>query len=338
MMECRYCWWICWNVLTNICKPMPSPNLCWERIPPPNVMRILSSTWIANGFFQPRKEAQFWQWPSKYPFWGGLTLMQMLQTVNVVNDFPYKCEGLANDSINPWIPWKATETDPNRKPDPSSTKYPKVSGGDFFVLDNFGGGGSIHSHFPLTPWNSANITVNHLMLGRWVDSPQRGDRNPPSQSIPALKGDDGQLVRICGTVTRAGPVKAGMLWKSWRSEWIWRRGTSHFPKVSFRGCSWDFVFFCWIFLFFHFTSAIWDILIQIMILQPDVVRNRNLPCFFVVANLNHCRSKNSEKRKNTDDGRSLPVTWLVTGDIAWRKSWNGLPGISCCTRCTDSKM
>lgn len=65
--------------------------------------------------------------------------MQMLQTVNVVNDFPYKCEGLANDSINPWIPWKATETDPNRKPDPSSKKHQKFQGA-IFCVKHFRGG------------------------------------------------------------------------------------------------------------------------------------------------------------------------------------------------------
>ena len=34
----------------------------------------------------------------------------------------------------------------------------------------------------------------------------RGHRDPP-HSTP-FGGDDGQLVRICGTITRAGPVKA----------------------------------------------------------------------------------------------------------------------------------
>ena len=69
----------------------------------------------------------------------------------------------------------------------------------------------------------------------------------------------------------------------------------HFPKVSFRGCSWGFVFF---------TSAIWEYSYSNMILQPDFVRNRNFPCFFVVANLNHCRSKNSEKEEKKHRRRS----------------------------------
>lgn len=177
-------------------------------------------------------------------------------------------------------------------------KNTKSFRGRFSVLNNFGGGGSIHSHFPITPWNSANITVNHLMLGRWVDSPQRGDRNPPSQSIPALKGDDGQLVRICGTVTRAGPVKAGMLWKSWRSEW--RRGTSHFPKVSFvdvHGILFSFVGVCLFFFSLHFCNLGYSY--SNMILQPDFVRNRNLPCFFCCGQPQSLSLKKFRKREKT---------------------------------------
>ena len=167
------------------------------------------------------------------------------------------------------------------------------------------------------------------MLGRWVDSPQRGDRNPPSQSIPALKGDDGQLVRICGTVTRAGPVKAGMFWKSWRSEW--RRGT----VVTSQKC---------LFVDVHgvlFSSLLQfgNILIQIWYFSQILWEIEIFPVFLLWPTSIIVAQKTPKKRKkNTDDGRSLPVTWLVTGDIAWRKSWNGLPGISCCTRCTDSKM
>lgn len=170
------------------------------------------------------------------------------------------------------------------------------------------------------------------MLGRWVDSPQRVKEVieiHTSQSIPALKGDDGQLVRICGTVTRAGPVKAGMFWKSWRSEW--RRGTSHFPKASFRGCSWDFVFFCWIFLFFHFTSAIWDILIQIWYFSQILWEIEIYPVFLLWPTSIIVAQKTPKKRKKHRRRSQFAC------DLTCHR-WHRMTDISCCTRCTDSKM
>ena len=134
------------------------------------------------------------------------------------------------------------------------------------------------------------------MLGRWMDSPQRGDRNPPSQSIPALKGDDGQLVRICGTVTRAGPVKAGMFWKSWRSEW--RRGRSHFPKASFRGFFMGFCFLeSWSLFVFVFTSAIWDIHLQISYFSQILWEIENFPVFLSWPTSIIVAQKTPKKRK-----------------------------------------
>lgn len=166
-------------------------------------------------------------------------------------------------------------------------------------------------------------------MGGFPTKSQRGDRNPPSQSIPALKGDDGQLVRICGTVTRAGPVKAGMFWKSWRSEW--RRGTSHFPKASFRGCSWDFVFFCWIFLFFHFTSAIWDILIQIWYFSQILWEIEIYPVFLLWPTSIIVAQKTPKKRKKHRRRSQFAC------DLTCHR-WHRMTDISCCTRCTDSKM